>query len=228
MSHVQTLPDTQRVPPLQEGDRLTRAEFERRYEAMPHLKKAELIEGVVHMPSPVRLGHHARPHNDVGIYLGIYRHFTPGTDSGVGPSVRLDSKNEPQPDVGLFIIGGNAWIDEDDYISGSPELLSEISASTVKLDLGTKLEVYRRNGVKEYVVWRIDDKAIDWFILRDDQFERLAPQDGVFKSETFPGLWIDAPALIRGDHARVHELLQEGLRSPEHAAFIERLAGKKQ
>ena len=42
-----------RILPLEHGDHLTREEFERRYEAMPHVRKAELIEGVVYMPSPV-------------------------------------------------------------------------------------------------------------------------------------------------------------------------------
>jgi hypothetical protein len=223
MSQVSIVPEAERVPPLQNGDYLTRAEFERRYEAMPHIKKAELLEGVVYMPSPVRLEHHASPHLDLATFLGIYRHFTSGVKGGTGASVRLDIKNELQPDVGLFIVGGNAWIDENDYINGSPELVGEISASSVKLDLGLRLEVYRRNGVKEYVVWCIDDPAIEWFILRNGQFERLAPEDGIFKSEAFPGLWIDGPALLRGDHARVHEVLQQGLRSPEHAAFVEEL-----
>src|SRR5438477_7908082 len=108
MNHPISLPRSEdlpllEVPPLEPGDRLTRAEFERRYEAMPHIKKAELIEGVVYMPSPVRIGHHARPHSDLGTFVGIYRHFTPGTDGGASASVRMDMNNEPQPDVGLFI-----------------------------------------------------------------------------------------------------------------------------
>jgi hypothetical protein len=218
MPHVTN--GTMWIPPLENGDRLTRAEFERRYDAMPHLKKAELIEGVVYMGSPVRHEHHGKPHNDLGTYLGIYRQFTPGTNSGEGSSVRMDLNNEPQPDVALFIVGGNARIDEKDYINGSPELVAEVSASTASIDLGTKLDVYKRNGVKEYVVWRIEDWSIDWFVLRKDQYERLVPQAGIIKSETFPGLWLDCEALLRGDHAKVHEVLQQGLRSPEHAAFV--------
>jgi Uma2 family endonuclease len=214
------------VPPLENGDRLSREEFERRYDAMPHVKKAELIEGVVYMGSPVRYGHHGRPHNDLGAYLAIYRHFTPGTGGGDNFTVRLDEYNEPQPDVGLFIVGGNARIDEDDYISGSPELVAEVSSSTVSIDLGAKPSVYKRNGVKEYVVWRIEDKEIDWFVLRGGQYERLAPEVGIFKSETFPGLWIDCDALLRGDYARVHEVLQQGLQSPEHAAFVAQLTSR--
>ena len=178
------------------------------------------------MSSPVRHDHHGEPHNDLGTYFGIYRHFTPGTKSGDNSSIRMDLDNELQPDVALFIVGGNAWIDAEDYINGSPELVAEISASSVSRDLGLKLKVYKRNGVKEYLVWRVEDQAVDWFILRDDQYDRLLPTAGIIKSETFPGLWIDCEALLRGDHAKVHEVLQQGLRSPEHTAFVDELKTK--
>jgi hypothetical protein len=212
------------VPLLAEGQRLARAEFERRYFAMPELKGAQLVEGVVYMPSPVRHEHHGKPHSRLGTYLGIYQIFTPGTDLGAGSSVRMDLGNEPEPDELLFIVGGTAWVDEEDYLNGAPELVAEISASTIKLDLGPKFTAYERNGVKEYVVWRVDAGALDWFVLRNGRFERLASEAGVYKSETFPGLWIDSTALLCGDHARVHEILQQGLNSPEHAAFVAELA----
>ena len=175
------------------------------------------------MPSPVRHDQHGRPHRDLGSYLAIYGHFTPGTDGGDSSSVRMDLDNEPQPDVALFIVGGNAWLDEEGYINGSPELVGEISASSVSLDLGLKLNVYKRNGVKEYLVWRTEELAFDWFILRDDHYERLNPEAGIIKSETFPGLWIDCAALLAGAHVRVHEVLQQGLHGHEHAAFVSHL-----
>ncbi len=68
----------QKVLPLEPGDRLTRAEFERRYAAMPLVKKAELIEGVVYMPSPVRVQRHGHPHLHLGTWLGVYESGTPG------------------------------------------------------------------------------------------------------------------------------------------------------
>jgi hypothetical protein len=216
-----------RVPSLENGDCMTRAEFERRWEAMPNMNRAELIEGVVFMPSPVRFGHHGKPHTSLGVFLGLYSQFTPGTDVSTAASVRMDLDNEPQPDMALFIVGGNAWIDEKDYINGAPELVAEISASTVSLDLGMKFEVYKRNGVMEYLVWRVEDQAIDWFILRNNQYERLLPVEGILKSESFPGLWLDSDALLRGDHARVHDVLQSGLHSPEHTAFVAALQAKK-
>src|SRR6202035_4701033 len=91
------------TPPLQNGDHLTRDEFERRYDAMPGLKKAELIEGVVYMPSPVRAIEHGSPHTAIVTWLGVYWAQTPGTRACTDASVRLDLDNEPQPD-GLLMI----------------------------------------------------------------------------------------------------------------------------
>src|SRR5579871_1764612 len=93
----------QEIPPLREGDRLSRDEFERRYEAMPPESRAELVEGVVYMPSPVRVGEHGGPHFDLITWLGVYRIFTPGLRSGVSSTIRLDMKNERQPDGVLFV-----------------------------------------------------------------------------------------------------------------------------
>ncbi|MBL8796992.1 MAG: Uma2 family endonuclease [Planctomycetia bacterium] len=215
------------VPPLEPGDRLTRAEFERRYAAMPNLRKAELIEGVVHVPSPTRFRRHGRPHGHISTWLGVYEAATPGVEFGSESTSRLDLDNEPQPD-GLLIIlpecGGQARISEDDYIEGAPELVAEIAASSVSIDLNAKLNVYRRNGVREYVVWRVLESAVDWFVLRDEQFEKQAPAaDGLLRSTVFPGLWLDPAALVRGDLARVLAVVQQGLATPEHAEFVTRL-----
>src|SRR5256714_11903768 len=150
----------QRVPPLENGDRLTRPEFERRYEAMPHLKKAELIEGVVFMPSPVRQPEHSRPQFNLITWLGQYCTFTPGVEGGDNGTLRLDLDNEPQPDAFLRILethGGQSRVDAERYVTGAPELVAEVAASSVSLDLHAKFHVYRRNGVKEYVVWRVED-----------------------------------------------------------------------
>lgn len=214
------------VPPLEPGDCLTRDEFERRYQAMPDIKKAELIEGVVYMPSPVRLRRHASPHFRFVNWLGHYEAYTPIVIGGDNATARLDVDNEPQPD-GLLLIdpkfGGQSIISQDDYVERGPELVGEISASSVSFDLHTKLAVYRRNGVREYVVWRVDDQAIDWFVLRNAEFENLSPgADGVLRSQIMPGLWLDPAALIRGDMVRVFAVLDQGIATPEHAAFIRR------
>lgn len=203
------------VPPLQAGDRLSRAEFERRYDAMPDLKKAELIEGVVYMPSPVRSRHHGQPHFDMISWLGVYAAATPGVGRGDNTSLRLDLDNEPQPDAFLLWLpehGGQARIDEDDYVAGAPELIVEVAASSVSYDLHVKLNVYRRNGVREYVVWRVLDRQLDWFVLRDGGYERLpAGDDGVYRSEVFPDLWLDAGAMLAGDMRKVLQVVQQGL-----------------
>jgi Uma2 family endonuclease len=214
------------VPELCAGDRLTRAEFERRYAAMPHVKKAELIEGVVYMPSPVTHRKHGKPHFNVNIWLGNYSVATPGVEGSENATLRLDLDNEPQPDTFLRIepdLGGQSW-DDGDYVGGAPELIVEIAASSASYDLHDKLRAYQRNGVREYVVWRVSDRAIDWFVLREDHFERLPLNSGgLYQSEVFPGLWLDPAALVRGGMACVMEVLQQGLASPEHAEFTARL-----
>lgn len=216
------------IPPLEPGDRLTRDEFERRYAAMPNLKKAELIEGVVYMPSPVRVYRHGKPHADLITWLGVYRAATLGVDGGDNTTAKLDLDNEPQPDAMLFIEpsrGGQVKVSEDDYIEGAPELVAEIASSSVSFDLHTKFNVYRRCGVKEYIVWRVLDQAIDWFILAGGAYQPLASEsDGVLKSRVFPGLWLDPQALLKGDLACVLAVLQSGVASPEHSEFVNQLS----
>lgn len=214
------------IPPLVAGDRLTRDEFERRYWTMPDVKKAELIEGVVYMPSPVSLQGHAAPHADFVTWLGHYRAFTDGVQAGDNGTLRLDLDNEPQPDAFLRILPewGGQTRTVDDYVEGAPELVAEVAASSASYDLHDKLNAYRRNGVKEYVVWRVWDRAVDWFVLRGGRYERAAPDAaGCYRSEAFPGLWLDAAALLRGELARVIQVVQQGLESADHADFVKRL-----
>lgn len=215
------------VPPLRAGDRLTATEFERRFDAMPDLKKAELIEGVVYMPSPVSTNDHAAPHFDLIGWLSAYKAFTPGVQGGDNATLRLDLDNRPQPDAFLRILpghGGQSRTSPDGYVVAAPELAAEVSASSASYDLHDKLNTYRRHGVREYVVWRVEDGVLDWFVLRDGRFQLLAPApDGLFRSEVFPGLWLDAVALLRGDLARVLQVVQAGIQSPEHEAFVQQL-----
>jgi Uma2 family endonuclease len=215
------------IPPLEPGDRLTRDEFERRYQAMPTQKKAELIEGVVYMPSPVRLDRHASPHADLVTWLGHYRAKTPAIRVADNATTRLDLDNEPQPDAVLFIApeaGGQVRISVDDYIDSAPEMVVEVASSSSSYDLNTKRHVYRRNGVLEYVVWRVLDRQIDWFVLRDGRYEQLEPDDhGVVRSQLFAGLWLDTAALLRGDLAQVLQKLDEGMSTTEYASFAKQL-----
>src|SRR6516225_9606907 len=138
------------VPPLENGDTLTRTEFERRYEAMPHLKKAELIEGGVYVGSPVRHQYHGKQHSRLVAWLVRYEASTPGVEVGDNSTVRLDLDNEPQPD-----------------------LVAEVAASSASYDLHAKLNAYRRNGVREYIVWRVYNHQIDWYVLRGGAYELL-------------------------------------------------------
>jgi len=215
-------------PPLQPGDRLSRAEFERRYHAHPDIKKAELIEGVVYMPSPVRFEQHGRPHFNIITWLGVYSAATPGIlAGGDNTTVRLDFENEVQPDALLRLEpqhGGRSRVTEDDYLEGPLELVVEIAASSAAYDLHDKRRVYARSGVQEYLAAQIYEQHLDWFILREGVYEALAPDaNGVLRSEVFPGLWLHPAALWSGDLATMLAVLQDGLASPEHAAFLERL-----
>jgi Uma2 family endonuclease len=218
------------VLPLEPGDHMLRDEFERRYDAMPDGVKCELLDGVVYMPPPASGGFHAEPQFNFVAFLGTYAWSTPGVRGGDNASLRLDMKSMPQPDAYLAIepsYGGRIRHDEKGIVIGAPDLIGEISASSVSYDLHIKKEIYRRNDVKEYVVWRTKEHAIDWFILRGEQYEPLPMAAGVYRSELFPGLWLAATALIASDFATVKRALEQGLASPEHGAFVEQLQRQK-
>ena len=216
------------LPPLENGDRLTRSDFEQRYDAMPHVKKAELIEGIVYMPSPVRVRSHGKPHGQIMGWISMYSAATPGVDFADNTTLRLDPDNEPQPDAMLWIdaaAGGHARVSDDDYLEGSPELIVEVAASSASYNLHVKREVYRRNGVQEYVVWRVYDRQVDWFRLENGQYVTVpADAAGIIHSSTFPGLCLAVPALLSGDLAHVLAELHKGLASAEHQTFVEALA----
>jgi Uma2 family endonuclease len=217
--------------PLEAGDRLTRAEFERRWNRMPHVKKAELIEGVVYMPSAVRYRPHGRPHTILNHWLHSYELATPGVESADNSSLRLDNDNEPQPDLLLRLdrrLGGHSWEDDEGYLIGAPELVAEIAVSSASYDLHQKLHVYRRHGVREYVVWRTVENTIDWFLLREGSYQRLVPDvEGLLKSLVFPGLWLDAPALLRNDLTAAVTTAGRGVASSEHAEFVSLLQERR-
>lgn len=224
----QTHSDAQHIPPLENGDRLTRLEFERRYRAMPQIKKAELIEGIVYMAAALRFRSHGQPHAQLLGWLFNYQIATPGLELSDNATVRLDLDNEPQPDVALFIdpaLGGQVRISKDDYIEGAPELIAEVAASSASYDLGDKKKAYRRNGVKEYIVWQMLDNHLDWFVLQNDDYVNLRPDvDGIIRSRQYPGLWLAVEALLAGNIAQVMVVLQQGLASPEHQKFTQGLA----
>ncbi len=215
------------MPILENGDRLTRTEFERRYQVLPEVKKAELVEGVVYMASPVRYQQHGKPHSQIITWLQVYAAATPGVEVADNTTVRLDLDNEPQPDALLRLdegVGGQSRISEDDYLEGAPELIVEIAASTASYDLHDKFRAYRRNGVREYLVWVVLEEEFRWYVLEEGDYRRLEPDGaGCLRSPFWPGLVLDVKALLAGEMGPVLMRLQEGMGSPEHEQFVERL-----
>jgi Uma2 family endonuclease len=214
-----------KIPPLESGDRLTRAEFERRYTAMPNLKKAELIAGVVYVASPLRYRGHGQPHLLINTWLGTYCAATPGVAAADTPTVRLDADNEPQPDAILRLErGGQSSVSADDYLEGAPELIVEIAASSASYDLHDKLRVYCRHQVQEYIVWQTYSQQLDWFYLNNGAYQPLIASAGVYQSQQFPGLWLAADALLAGDLATVLSTVQQGIATQAHQTFVSRLS----
>ena len=224
---VASKPPARHQPELANGDRLGAGEFLRRYEGMPEVKKAELINSIVYMASPVRIDLHAEADNLVQTCLGTYAAATPGTRAAANGTVRLSVDDVVQPDAFLRILephGGRASLDEKGYLLGPPELVIEIAASSVSIDVGEKRNSYRRAGVQEYVVWRTEDGEIDAWRLDEDQFASMAADEaGIWRSAAFPGLWLNLPALLEQAGDKLLATLQEGLASEAHAAFVKRL-----
>lgn len=215
------------ILPLENGERLSRCEFEHRYQAMPKHKKAELIEGVVYLESTLSFLSHAEPQSNLIDWLWNYRIATPGIKLGTEPKVRLDQDNEPQPDAVLFIdqnLGGNSQLTKDEYIEGAPELVVEIAANSEAYNLHVKEKAYRRNGIQEYIVWYVLENQLNWFQLHKNEYVPLKPNaDGILCSQVMPGLWLAISALIAGNMSHVMAALKAGLNSPEYTDFVTRL-----
>ena len=215
------------VPRLVDGERLGRAEFHRRYEAMPPRTRAELVGGIVHMPSPMSADH-GESTPDITIWLGLYRRRTPGVRQADGATLILGEFGEPQPDALLRIEperGGSCFVNEENYLTGPPELIVEVARSSRPIDLGGKRDDYERAGVREYVVVALDPDEVHWHVRRDDRLERIPPGPyGLYRSAAFPGLWLDPAALLSGDLEGIIAALERGLATLEHAAFVARLA----
>lgn len=219
------------VLPLENGDSLSRDEFYRRWEAMPELKCAERIEGIVYVSATVRYQQHGHPHGRIMAWLGQYVAETEGIEFANNCTLQIDADNDPQPDACLFVLpefGGSCEITSDGYLSGAPELIVEVSASSSSRDLHQKLNVYRRNGVREYVVWKVMEEEIVWMRLEGDQYvEVSADENGLFRSQVFPGLWLDSVAMLAGKLKQVLTIQQGGVESPEHVEFVNGLAEKR-
>lgn len=213
---------------LHSGDRMTQAEFHRVYSRMPEHFKAELIGGVVYVASPLRRRHGVN-HPPLTTVLYTYKSLTQGVEVGDNATLLLGEESEPQPDLYLRVLpecGGQSRTTADDYIEGAPELVAEIALSSRSLDLHDKRADYAKHGVREYLVLALDEHRLYWFDLRANE-ELFAGEDGVLRIRTFPGLWINGPALLRDEYAPLMATLQQGLASPGHAAFVAKLAAAR-
>jgi len=192
---------------LESGDRMPRAEFHRRYCARPDLKKAELVEGVVYVPSPARFRPHAVQHGAAVSWLGTFAAHAPGVELAVEATVYLGGLTEVQPDALLVRLEpavGRIHLNADGYLEGTPDLVVEIAASSLSYDLHDKKAAFERAGVPEHVVWRVEDRAVDWFRLVEGRYVRVEPDErGVIESTSFPGLRLHVPKLLAGDLAGV-------------------------
>ena len=215
------------LPPLKNGEHLDQPTFHARYEAMPPSTRAELVGGVVYMPSPMSTDHGDESRNVAG-WLFHYQRKTIGVKGGDGATAKLFKLSEPQPDHHLRIpaaLGGRTRVDAGGYLLGPPELIVEIARSSRVFDLKQKKADYERAGVFEYVVVEIDPNRIHWFLRRGARFKKHAPgADGIYRSKVFPGLWLDLQALYAEDLDRLIEVLEQGLATPEHAAFVAKFA----
>jgi Uma2 family endonuclease len=212
------------------GEHLDQPTFHERYKAMPPETRAELVGGVVYMPSPMRLDH-GRESYFVAGWFDRYQRFTPGVEGTDGATVKLDPKGEPQPDLFLFILpefGGQSGVDSEGYFTGAPELIVEVARSTRHYDLKQKKADYERAGVCEYVVVELDPNRVHWFIRSGKRFKKMRPgPDGIYRSKIFPGLWLDPESIFSRDRVRRDEVLEQGVQSPEHAAFAAKLAAAR-
>lgn len=194
------------VPFLENGDVLHAREFLRRFERMPDVKKAELIEGIVYMGSPVSVKH-AEADSLIQLWLGAYAARNKQVRVAANLTVQLDPENTVQPDALLRLLpehGGECRPGDKGYLRGAPELIVEIAASSASVDLHDKRRAYERNGVKEYLVWRVLEGQLDWFRLEGDEYVKLAPDaDGMIRSNVFPELNLNVAALLVGDAAAV-------------------------
>lgn len=209
---------------LHAGDRMTQDEFHCIYERTPRHFKAELIGGTVFVASPLRRLHGNR-HLRLGALFSIYEGNTPGVEAGDNTTILLGQDSEPQPDLYLRVLpehGGQSKTDRDDYVVGAPELIAEIAHSSRSLDLHAKRDDYTRYGVREYLVASLRDRRLFWFDLTASR--ELSPDsDGIVRAHQFPGMWIHVEALFAHDFRRLMSVLQQGMDSPEHASFVERL-----
>jgi Uma2 family endonuclease len=213
---------------LENGARMTQAEFHRLYETYPDEVKFELIGGTVYMASPASY-RHGRYDSKMSFVLGYYEARTPGTECALNATAILGEESEPQPDSNLRILeeyGGQSHIDKGGYLAGAAELFAEIAYSSKSIDLHAKKDDYQKAGVAEYIVVNVQDSKLHWFDFRSGGLI-MPNRQGIFCSRVFPGLWIDGPALLTRNSKKLIAAVERGLASKEHEVFIKRLQAFK-
>ena len=212
------------LPGLEPGDHLDQATFHERYKAMPAHVRAELIGGVVYMPSPVKAAH-GEVHGALVTWLSLYKSATPGTRAFDNATQILGEDSEPQPDAALIVTGGRTREDDEGFLVGPAELAAEVALSSESYDLHSKKSDYERYGIGEYLVAVLRLGRVLWFVRENNRFvEMSADADGIYRSRIFKGLWLDPAALLAADTRQMQEILNRGLASPDHAAFVASLA----
>jgi Uma2 family endonuclease len=219
------------ILPVEAGDHLDQRTFHARYKAMPSVFRAELIGGVVIVPSPL-LPEHSEYHALVMTWLGNYWVATPGTRVRDNATSILGDASEPQPDAALIIdpaCGGQTGFSEDGYATGPPEMIVEVASSSASIDLHAKRRDYEQAGVLEYVVVVIRQHLVRWFVLQHGVYQEVAVgTEGIFRSTVFPGLWLHAEALLQLDGPMLLETLRQGMFTPEHAAYVQQLQDRRE
>ena len=218
-------------PLLYDGQRLDQPTFHEIYSRMPEDFRAELIDGVVYLMNMPVFEDHGRPFASMNGVLYLYSVETPGTIVQADTSTKLGPRSEVQPDAALLIdprFGGRTRSGDGRFTLDAPELVVEVSSSSLRLDLNAKKKVYEEAGALEYAVFDVGHEKFHWFVLAGGRFEPLAIEpDGRFHSRAFPGLWLDEAAFVRGDGQAVVAALRLGLESQEHADFVDRLRANR-
>ena len=198
--------------PLESGECMHSREFLRRYEQMPQVKKAELIEGVVYMGSPVSV-RHAKPDGVIQAWLGAYASRHPETEALPNATAILDTENTVQPDALLRRLpehGGMTRVNEGGYLTGPPGLIVEVAASSAAIDLRDKRRAYCRNGVREYLVWVVSEARLEWLSLEEEEYRpQMSDAQGMLHGRGFPGLCLPLAPLLACDTAQVLDALTE-------------------
>jgi Putative restriction endonuclease len=219
-------PQPRVLPPLEDGQRLDQPTFHERYAALGEGKWFELVEGVVSLAFPVFEGHGGGDHDLTG-WIFHYQRFTPGVRSVSNVSTVLGDDSEVQPDLQLRIkenFGGQARVEEG-YLVGAPELVIEVGKSSRSHDLGAKKLAYEKAGVLEYLFHGIEPDQVRWFVRQEGAFQEMKPgDDGLYRSQAFPGLWLDSKALFEEELNGLIAALERGLATDEHAKFVAQLA----